>query len=71
LIQTLSWDPNAPILRFSPNVKTCAKSKEHGDFAHPLILGASNDEFFVMSAEKSAILAGPILASLPVRVKLV
>jgi hypothetical protein len=47
------------------------KSKEHGDFAHPSTLGASSDALFVMSAEKSTILAGPILASLPVRVKLV
>jgi hypothetical protein len=57
--------------RFSPNVKTCPKSEDNDNFGHPLTLGASSDAFFVMSAEKLAILAGPILASLPVRVKLV
>ena len=36
---------NAPISRFGPNVKTCANSKEHVDFAHPLTLGASSDAF--------------------------
>jgi hypothetical protein len=36
------------------------------DFGHPFTLGASSNAFFVMSVEKSAILAGPILASLPV-----
>ncbi len=41
------------------------------DFEHPSTLGACSDAFFVMSAEKLAILAGPILASLPVRVQLV
>ncbi len=60
---------NAPISRFSPNVKTCPKSKDNDDFVHPLTLtlGASSDAFFVMSADSSAILAGPILAFLPVR----
>jgi hypothetical protein len=60
---------NAPISRFRPNIKTCPKSKDNDYFGHPLTLGASSDAFFVMSAEKLAIfLAGPILASLPVRV---
>jgi hypothetical protein len=34
------------------NVKTCAKSQEHGDFAHQFTFGASSDGFFVMNAEK-------------------
>ncbi len=29
------------------NVKTCAKSKEHGDFAHQFTFGASGDEFLL------------------------
>jgi hypothetical protein len=49
------------------NVKTCAKSKEHGDFAHQFTFGASSDGFFVMNAEKLAILAGPISTLLPAR----
>jgi hypothetical protein len=34
---------------------------------HSLTLGASSDAFFVLSADKLAILAGPILTFLPVR----
>ncbi len=39
---------------------TWLKSKEDGDFGHPFTFGASIDAFFVMNAEISAILAGPI-----------
>jgi hypothetical protein len=35
-------------------------SKEDGDFGHPFTFGAYSDAFFVMNAEKLAILAGPI-----------
>ena len=33
--------------------------KKHGDLGHQFTFGAFSDAFFVMSAEKSAILAGP------------
>ncbi len=48
-------------------LKKCPKSREDGNLGHPFKMGASSDAFFVMRAEKSAILAGPILAFLPVR----
>jgi hypothetical protein len=44
---------------------------EDCNLGHPLTFGAFCGAFSVVSAEKLAILAGPILASLPVRVKLV
>jgi hypothetical protein len=47
--------------------KKCPKSRKDGDLGHPFIMGASSDAFFVMRAEKSAILADLILAFLPVR----
>jgi hypothetical protein len=47
--------------------KKCPKSREDSNLGHPFIMGASSDAFFVMRAEKLAILAGPILAFLPVR----
>ncbi len=56
---------NAPISRFSPNAKTCPKSKDNENFGHPLTLGASRDASFVMSADKSAIFGWPNLAFLP------
>jgi hypothetical protein len=37
------------------------------DLEHQFTLGASSDGFFVMNAEKSAILAGPISTFLPAR----
>ncbi len=40
---------------------------EDTDFGKVLTLGASSDAFFVTSADKLAILAGPILTFLPVR----
>jgi hypothetical protein len=36
------------------------------DLGHQFTLGASSDRFFVVNADKSAILAGPISLFLPV-----
>jgi hypothetical protein len=44
---------------------------EDCNLGHPLTFGAFCGAFSVVSAEKLAILADPILAYLPVRVKLV
>jgi len=43
------------------NVKTCAKSSHHEDFAHALIFGWFGDAFLSTSVQKLAILADPIL----------
>ena len=54
---TLKTQPNLP---FCPNVKETPKSSLHEDFDVSLTFGWFGYAFFVMSAQKSAILADPI-----------
>ena len=47
-----------PKLPFRQNVKACAQSSHHEDFAHALTFWWFGDVFSVLSAQKLAILVG-------------